>query len=523
MSRVTSNPSFFLLFFSFFLLIPLLSTALQDGVEIAAVKQHDQVLPWLRSAAEDAASPAVNSTTLVLAQERTRRKDFFHHFRRYNGGWNITNNNYITSVLSTAIPFLAVAVAWFVIFGVILSVICACYFCCPGEPNGYSKLGYASSLIILILCTVAAIAGCIVLYISQGKFDGTTSNTLDYVVSQAEFTAENLRNVSRYFDSAEQIVIGVGLSPAVENDIDNVKKKISTATDYLSKKTRDNSKMLHRAIDAMRFALIVVAAVMLFVALLGFLFSILGLRCPVYFLVIVGWVLVAGTFLLCGTFLFLHNAIADTCVAMDEWVLNPTAHTALDEILPCVDNATAMETLAQSKNVTHSLVELVDNFISSVTNGNTFPYNQSGPLVPALCNPFNSDYTLRQCAAGELALENATEVWKNYTCDASSSGNCVTQGRITPSMYSQMAAAVNVTYGLYHYGPFLVDLEDCTFVRRTFTEISNNYCPGLQSYTKWIYWGSVAVSVAVMLSLVFWIIHERERRHQIHTKRVMAR
>lgn len=99
----------------------------------------------------------------------------------------------------------------------------------------------------------------------------------------------------------------------------------------------------------------------------------------------------------------------------------------------------------------------------------------------------------------------------------------MTQGRITPSMYSQMAAAVNVTYGLYHYGPFLVDLEDCTFVRRTFTEVSNNYCPGLQSYTKWIYWGSVAVSVAVMLSLVFWIIHERERRHQIHTKRVMAR
>lgn len=40
-------------------------------------------------------------------------------------------------------------------------------------------------------------------------------------------------------------------APVVESDIDNVKKKISTATDYLSKKTRDNSKMLHRAIDAM--------------------------------------------------------------------------------------------------------------------------------------------------------------------------------------------------------------------------------------------------------------------------------
>lgn len=75
-----------------------------------------------------------------------------------------------------------------------------------------------------------------------------------------------------------------------------------------------------------------------------------------------------------------------------------------------------------------------------------------------------------------------------------------------------------MSYGLYHYGPFLVDLQDCTFARQTFTDIYLYHCPGLQRYSEWIYVGLVMVSVAVMLSLVFWVIYGRERRHRVYTK-----
>lgn len=106
----------------------------------------------------------------------------------------------------------------------------------------------------------------------------------------------------------------------------------------------------------------------------------------------------------------------DTCVAMNEWVQNPTAHTALDDILPCVDNATAQETLTRSKEVTSQLVTLINTVISNVSNINFAPnfvplyYNQSGPLVPNLCNPFNSDLTPQTCTPGEVDLNNATQV-----------------------------------------------------------------------------------------------------------------
>ncbi|GJT76561.1 E-beta-farnesene synthase [Tanacetum coccineum] len=59
---------------------------------------------------------------------------------------------------------------------------------------------------------------------------------------------------------------------------------------------------------------------------------------------IFGWILVTGTFVLCGVFLVRHNVTANPCVSMNQWVENPTYHTALDDILPCVDNATALET-----------------------------------------------------------------------------------------------------------------------------------------------------------------------------------
>lgn len=103
-------------------------------------------------------------------------------------------------------------------------------------------------------------------------------------------------------------------------------------------------------------------------------------------------------------------------------------------------------------------------------------------------------------------------------CNVSSSSVCTTVGRVTPAAYNQMTSAVTVSYGLYHYTPFLINLEDCTFVRDTFNSISQNNCPGVRKYSKHIYIGLVMVSAGVMLSLVFWVIYARERRHRKYNK-----
>ncbi|CAA0829357.1 Unknown protein [Striga hermonthica] len=466
----------------------------------------------------------VNST-LVLAARRTNRRDPLNDFHRYRGGWNISNRHYWASVGYTAVPFFVVAGVWFFIFGICLTVICCCFCFCRKEPYGYSRIAYALSLIFLTLFTIAAIVGCVVLYTGQGKFHNSTISTLDYVVQQANTTAESLRNVSGYLAAAKQINVDqVFLPPNVQTDIDQIQNRINSSASLLSSRTEDNSEKIKNLIESVRLALIILSAVMLLLTFLGFAFSIFGLQFFVYILVITGWLLVTGTFILCGVFLLLHNVSGDTCVAMNQWVQNPTAHTALDDILPCVDNATAQETLTKSKEVTSQLVGLMNMVVTNISNNNfppnigPFYYNQSGPRMPNLCNPFNPDLTDRACVPGEVNLDNATQVWSGYVCQTSGSGICVTSGRLTPAMFAQMSAAVNVSYGLYRYGPFLVGLEDCSFVRQTFTTINESHCPGLRKYSQWIYIGLVMVATAVMLSLVFWVIYGRERRHRVYTK-----
>lgn len=101
---------------------------------------------------------------------------------------------------------------------------------------------------------------------------------------------------------------------------------------------------------------------------------------------------------------------------MDQWVVQSPSHTALDDIFPCVDNTTTQETLIKSKEVTSQLVEVVNQVITNVSNINFSPnfvpmyFNQSGPLVPILCNPFFGDLTDRACTPGEVTFDNATQV-----------------------------------------------------------------------------------------------------------------
>ncbi|KAH9715508.1 Plasma membrane fusion protein [Citrus sinensis] len=382
-----------------------------------------------------------NNSSLILAANRTHRKDPLDHFKYYKGGWNISEKHYFSSVGFTAAPLFLIAAIWF--------------------------LGFGLSLLINV--------GSIVLYIGQEKFHNSTKNTLKYVVNQADATVNELRTASNCLSAAKTTGVDqIFLPPSVQHNIDRVDKKINGSATTLEKETHDNSDKIRKALDAV--------------------------------------------------------VMADTCVAMDQWVQNPTAHTALDDILPCVDTATAQETLSQSKDVTSKLVGVVNFFISNVANKNIPPtvgppnyYNQSGPLVPILCNPFNSDRTDRNCSDGEVNFSNAAQEWGKYICEVSENVVCTTVGRLTPAFYDQMVAIVNVSYALYRHVPPLVEVADCTFVRVTFGGITEHYCPDLRLYSKWIVIGLVIVSAAVMLSLIFifWVFYARKRQHETDTGQSM--
>ncbi|KAG0482256.1 hypothetical protein HPP92_010340 [Vanilla planifolia] len=247
-------------------------------------------------------------------------------------------------------------------------------------------------------------------------------------------------------------------------------------------------------------------------------------------LVILGWILVTCTFITSGVFLLVHNVVGDTCVAMDEWVARQHTHTALGDLIPCVNAATANESLSRSKEVTFELIQVVNEVILNVSNAN-FPsrifnpplsYNQSGPPMPILCNPYKPDLTDRKCRPGEVNFDDASTVWKRFVCNTKVvAGNeiCSSVGRITPSMFNEMTGATNMSQGLYLYVPFLFKIADCTVARETLGSISSDYCPGVELHSKTIVLGLVVVSTTMMLSIIFWMILAKQRKHRRYSKK----
>ncbi|XWS34524.1 hypothetical protein CRYUN_Cryun21dG0045800 [Craigia yunnanensis] len=367
--------------------------------------------------------------------------------------------------------------------------------------------------------------GCILLSIGQDEFHGEVLHTLKYVVNRSDYTVQILKNVTQYLSLAKTInVAQVFLPSDVMTDIDKLNIDLNTAADTLTKKTSENAVKIRRVFNAVRLALITVAAVMLILTLLGLLLSILGHQHAIHIFIVSGWLLVAVTFILCGVFVIMNNAISDTCLAMEEWVENPHAEFALSNILPCVDQRTTNHTLIQSKQVINSIVNVVNTYIYTFANSDPYPddnryYNQSGPPMPPLCYPFDSRLQDRHCGSYEVSMANASLVWQNYTCMISASGLCTTTGRITPDRFTQLVAAVNESYALEHYTPPLLCLQNCDFVRDTFQNITSNYCHPLEHYLKIVNAGLGLVSVGVLLCLVLWILYaNRPQREEVFVK-----
>ncbi|KAL6010943.1 hypothetical protein ACLOJK_001386 [Asimina triloba] len=218
----------------------------------------------------------------------------------------------------------------------------------------------------------------------------------------------------------------------------------------------------------------------------------------------------------------------NTCTAMNEWVDNPQAETALSDILPCVDERTTNRTLYQSKEVIRQVVNVINSAVGIANSDWPAPYspyiyNQSGPSMPYLCCPFDSQLKDQQCGMQEASFVNAAVVWENYTCTVSAAGMCTNPGRVTPEIYTQLVGAVNVSYALYHYAPLLLSLQDCNFVRDTFTAITTMHCSDLVHYLKMVNAGLALISVGVMLCLILWVVYaNRPQREEVFVKKPSA-
>lgn len=487
--------------------------------EINSVPEVKNLGPWAKGllkgmpavAEGPAAMAPVAKYPLVLAEERTRRPDVLDHLRMYGGGWNVTNKHYWASVSFTGVAGFLLAALWFISFGIAAAVFC---FCKSRTGKGKVSRGDVARPVLLVVFTLTLIAGCIVLLFGQNEFREEATRTLDFVVNQSDFTIQTLRNVTDYLSLAKTITVAALYLPSdVQGQIDNLKGDLNKAADTISQKTTENYKMTRKVLHSVSVALICIAVLMPVLAFLGYVLELYGPRYTIYVFATLCWKIVAALFVLIGIFLIVNSAAKDTCQAMDEWAQHPQAETALSNILPCVDESTTNRTLYQSKEVVVMLVRIVNRAISALSNRRPH-HKHPGQFMPYLCSPYDINLNDRQCKSREVTFDNAT-AWQKYTCNASDTDVCSGPRTITPEIYSQLVLAANVSYALYHYAPLLLNLQDCKFVRDTFSSIASQYCPPLERDLSLVSAGLALIASGLVLGLLMMLFADRPRREEV--------
>ncbi|XP_061340055.1 uncharacterized protein LOC133286633 [Gastrolobium bilobum] len=436
-----------------------------------------------------------NNSALPLAAERTRRIDPSSHFSYYEAGWDITNKHYILSLAFSGIPLFVIAAFWCFTVATCFTIIACCYCCGHNRKKSrtdYSRKAYTISLIFLSVFLIVTIIGCIFLYNGQGNFQSTARDVSDILVMKANSVVDIVHNVLRNLAAAKKIEIAQYYLPDdIKHSIGKVERFANQSSNIKSQPEKI-AKFSTELLNDISRSLVAVSAGMLILTVVGF-----------------------------------SNGVGDTCAAMDDWLQHPQDHnTALSKLLPCMDEAAARRTLDITRNTSFQITNLVNAFVVNVANNHVPPflqdfyYNQSGPFMPLLCNPFFPNLTERTCGPSELNLKGAPTAYQSFVCDTSPSGLCMTMGRLTPSLYTQVLVATNMSDTLHRYGPFLSRVVDCTFVAETFAQINEEDCPLLRRYSNQVFIGLVLVSVAVMFSVILWLVFVRERWLQISSKKL---
>lgn len=75
---------------------------------------------------------------------------------------------------------------------------------------------------------------------------------MEYIVDQADGTAENLKNLSEYLSSAKSIgVDSIFLSADIQKGIDDIGSKIGSVSSTLTNAASDNSDTIQKGLDEM--------------------------------------------------------------------------------------------------------------------------------------------------------------------------------------------------------------------------------------------------------------------------------
>jgi hypothetical protein len=352
----------------------------------------------------------------------------------YEGGFELTNTDYLLSLVGQAMPGFAMAIILMVVMILmvlvyIMSTICGalCCKCCNGayKPRKFTKKDLVINKVVILVFVALTAAGCFMIF-SEGPalLDGVSDLTQAMVDTVLELV-DNGRAIAGAINSAatdESMALGeVGdTMDEMDEALDTVEEAIEKAQDQIEAQLDAAGSLILAAAGAM-FAL---SFVVFAAAFIGWW------RLLILFIVVLSLGMVLA-WIVWGIVAMVTTLVDDLCWAMQDYLDNPDS-SDLGDLIPCMDAKTALDTMTLARSMSSLGIVGVNSFLEDYAGTNPYQnymcYTYVKVRLDELCTEeneyFNDDFTKYVCKAyfneelDELEAEEDGHqyVWADAKC-----------------------------------------------------------------------------------------------------------
>ncbi|CAL9134521.1 unnamed protein product [Musa textilis] len=449
---------------------------------------------------------------------RTHRVDPLNSFKKYKGGYNITNTHYWSSTIYTGRYGYIIGAIWIIGGLVYASILLITRTRFVNKESKHKKRFPFSDkycvwpiLIGIILAFLAMVPSGIVLG-GSAKFCSRAKTIKNIIMETSEEAAQTIYNVTGAVEAMGRITEFYGGFKG-SSYLNSTSQKLIKNASNIQRKAETSMLSLNKGIKILE-AVTITSVVLNIVAVL----AVLALRHPrlykiFYLFIILCWLFTFLFWIYFGLYFFLYKFSGDSCVALAEYMLSPR-NSNLSSIMPCSEQLSTNAMLHDIRAGIHNTIDQVNKKISAAKS---LPI----PDLEFVCNPFSESpdysYEPKNCSSNTIKIGDIPQILKKYTCMADDRGVCRGGEFISASDFIKVQVYTSSMQNILDGYPGIERLANCHLVKDA-SKILLKECKQLKNYAYLTWAGSVVLSIFMVFFVPMLIVeaHQQHKRHTSH-------
>ncbi|MCD7456566.1 hypothetical protein HAX54_032154 [Datura stramonium] len=440
----------------------------------------------------------------------TVRIDPLKNFKKYRGGYDITDKHYWSSTIFTGIYGYAIAVIWLLCglgYGLFLL---SSTFCCKinnrklkRRPTCHYKHCYLWLLLSAIFLTILAIIATGLVLGGNEKFHSRTDRVVDIIIDTADGASETIYTTTEAMREMNSGLQDTDVGQEASNFLIPTSRSLDRQADDIHREARKNRRLIEKLLKIVYIVTTVVISLNLVALIALSAFGILKFRRTLNLLIALCWIFTVLCWFLFGIYYFLDNFAGDTCTALESFQSDPY-NSSLSSILPC-------DELVSAESVLHDVSRGVHRIVNEVNQRLSTEYGN----VAQLCNPFSGppeyNYDPGNCSSTTIRVGDLPRIFKMLTC---TDPNCKGGVMISPRDFNTVESYTTAVQKILDVYPGMENLTQCNTVFDAFDYIIDKHCRPLKKSAHLVWGGLVFLSVVMVALVLVWCFQARhEEKH----------